>query len=61
MKNKLVLFAVFTVASIVLLTGCIIVNVEKGESSPVVVAHGAPVKASATNSVSSTATNNIPQ
>ncbi|MEJ0090490.1 MAG: hypothetical protein WDM80_12220 [Limisphaerales bacterium] len=58
MKNKLALFAVFTVTSIALLTGCIVVNVERSTPPP---PHPMPVKGSATNNSSVWATNSIPQ
>ncbi|MEI9865332.1 MAG: hypothetical protein WDN00_12425 [Limisphaerales bacterium] len=57
MKNKLVLFAVFTVASIALLTGCIVVNVERS-TPPNPPPHP---KGPATNSPSILVTNSIPQ
>jgi hypothetical protein len=61
MKNKIIIATVFTLTSAVLLTGCIVVNVEKTaptkccSSSP-----GIELKSSATNS-SGNATNSLAQ
>jgi hypothetical protein len=59
MKNKIIIVTVFAMASAVLLTGCIVVNVEK--SAPTKCCSTTPVmelKSSATNSPGSGATNN---